>query len=296
MDTSLADLRSKIPTARDSRRQIAGITPSYRLFHGAVDGIAGLEIDVFNRDVFYVRTRNAKTDSFIPSIAEVLRSDFQARTVWLKNQFPGRAAQGLELSDRVLFGPVTDNAVPIEDAGFRFRWDWNREETFPLEDRPLRSGLNRHLAANNACRSVLCAGFETAAIVASEYSEATAVAVDTRGLKIADATQLLRDLADARDRFDALALDFTFVHNIEKNKTALFHFWNAVYTLLDPAAPLFVKTAHAEELVELLAAIARKKGRTLRVMKMETADGDFPALAGKGRPPFYYVTARMGSY
>lgn len=286
MGTRPTDCRSKISAARGLRREIELLTPSYRLFHGTADGIAGLEIDAFNRDVFCVRTRHADADSLVGTVAEILRDEFQARTVWLKNHFPGRAAQGLELSDRILHGPMPDDIVQIEDAGFRFRWDWNRAETFPLEDRPLRSGLNRYLAAN-ACRSVLCAGFEAKTIIATECSETSAVTADTRGLKIADATQLLRDLPDDQGRFDALALDFTFVHNVEKNKTALFHFWNATFTVLNPGAPLFIKTSHAEELVALLSAIAGKKGRAFRLLKTESADGDFPTLVGKARTASY---------
>lgn len=270
-------IRAVLETAFARRGTIRERATSWRLTNGAVDGILGLEIDVHENGTFFVRTHDAKADALLDAVTACLAENFAAKTVWLKNDFAARANHKLERGDRVLFGdaPATIN---ITENAARYVWPTDRTDLFPLIDRPLRRELNDFLATIQNYESVLLAGFDPAALIAQGESRRDTKHVATNNLDIAQATDLMRHLAtkESASSFSACALDFTFVRNVTKNRTALFHFWIATFALLASQAHLFIKTTHAQECNALIAAVANKRRRRCSLLKEESPDADFP--------------------
>lgn len=286
-------IRAVLEAAFVRRGTIRERVTSWRLMNGAADGISGLEIDAYENGTFFVRTHDAKADALLDAVTTCLAEDFAAKTVWLKNDFVARANHKLERADRVLFGdaPATIN---ITENAAHYDWPTDRTDLFPLIDRPLRREFNAFLATIQKHEQILLAGFDPATLIAQQESKRATKHVATNNLDIAQATDLMRHLATKESTavFSACALDFTFVRNVAKNRTALFHFWIATFALLAPQAHLFIKTTHAQECNALIAAVANKRRRSCSLLKEESPDADFPRQMGdshRQNPVFLHI-------
>lgn len=102
--------------ARALRDRLLG-APFYRLIHADADGCPGLVIDRFD-DVFVAQSGTAGMDALEAEWLEALVSTFRPRAVFIKNDAPSRAHEGLKEQVRCAHGDETATAI-VEENGVR---------------------------------------------------------------------------------------------------------------------------------------------------------------------------------
>jgi 23S rRNA (cytosine1962-C5)-methyltransferase len=104
----------RFETARRLRDALMS-TPFYRLIHAEADGCPGLVIDRFD-DVFVAQSGTAGMDSLEIHWLAALTDMFAPRAIFIKNDAPARAHEGLADDVRCAFGDETAR-VTVEEGG-----------------------------------------------------------------------------------------------------------------------------------------------------------------------------------
>lgn len=94
--------------------------PSYRLVHAEADGCPGLVIDRFG-DVFVAQSGTAGMDSLEPHWRTALEQVFSPRAIFIKNDAPSRAHEGLAEDVRCALGDASTLAT-VEEGGIVHRF------------------------------------------------------------------------------------------------------------------------------------------------------------------------------
>jgi 23S rRNA (cytosine1962-C5)-methyltransferase len=107
---------ARFQAARAMRDRLIGV-PWYRLVHADADGCPGLVIDRFD-DVFVAQSGTAGMDALEAHWLQALVSEFRPRAVFIKNDSPSRAHEGLKEQVRCAHGDETALAI-VEENGVR---------------------------------------------------------------------------------------------------------------------------------------------------------------------------------
>ncbi len=107
---------ARLQAARTMRDRLIGI-PWYRLIHADADGCPGLVIDRFD-DVFVAQSGTTGMDALEPFWLEALKAEFRPRAIFIKNDAPSRAHEGLKEQVRCAHGDETALAI-VEENGVR---------------------------------------------------------------------------------------------------------------------------------------------------------------------------------
>lgn len=98
-------------------RQRLFSAPFYRLVHADADFCPGLVIDRFD-DVLVAQSGTAGMDALEPMWLEAMRLEFSPRVIFVKNDAPARAHEGLKEDIRQAHGP-SGATTHVEEAGLR---------------------------------------------------------------------------------------------------------------------------------------------------------------------------------
>ncbi|MDG9670335.1 class I SAM-dependent rRNA methyltransferase [Hahella sp. CR1] len=134
-------LKKRMQAADEWRSQLFG-TPHYRMVFGDSDGLPGLVIDRFGAD-FVAQISTAGMELFKDDVVDILKNNFSARTVILKNDGKMREVEGLErytqcFGDEIETLEVIENGVSMSapaQGGQKTGWFYdhrpNRAALFP---------------------------------------------------------------------------------------------------------------------------------------------------------------------
>lgn len=206
-------------------RQRCFSEPYYRLVYGESDGLPGLVVDRYG-DVLAVQSSTAGMDRLQDEVVAVLESLLQPRAVVLKNTSSLRRMEGLEDYTRVAAGSL-DGLLEIRENGARFRVDilagqktgWfydhrdNRRDLAALcqgkrvLDLFSYSGAWGLAAALQGAKSVVCVDASAAALEQVRDNAKLNGLEDRVETVAADAFDFLKQLREARERFDVVVLD-----------------------------------------------------------------------------------------
>jgi 23S rRNA (cytosine1962-C5)-methyltransferase len=199
--------------------------PFYRLVYGESDGLPGLVVDRFGA-VLVVQLTTAGMEAVRDDVVGVLREVLDPDGILLRNDSSGRALEGLESYVETAAGTVPDEAE-IEENGARFRVPLlSGQKTGWFYDHRLnRERMQRYVrgrrvldvfsyiggwgvqAAVAGASHVLCVDASASALELLRRNAELNTAADRVETQAADAFDALRQLRDARERFDVVVLD-----------------------------------------------------------------------------------------
>jgi len=222
LDRSLITHRLNI--ALSLRERLFG-APYYRLAFGDSDGLPGLVVDRYG-DVLVVQLTTAGMERAKEEVIAALDKVLRPRAIWLRNDAPVRALEGLPSYTEAVLGEVPET-IALEEHGVRFEvplrtgqktgWFYDqranraRLRAYAKGARVLDlfsyvGGFGLQAAAAGAA-SVLCVDSSAAAVEAVRRNAALNGLADKVSVEQADVFDVLRRLRAARERFDVVVLD-----------------------------------------------------------------------------------------
>lgn len=192
---------SRIDDAIDLRRRLYPpfqSTDACRLVYSEADGLSGLTVDRYG-DWLLVQLTSLALAARKEVLLNRLRETIQPKGIWLRTEKGIRAAEGLELTDGLLWGDAPPSGLAIEEHGIRYGLDVaeGQKTGFFLDQRD-----NRRRAADFArgqtILDVCCytGGFALNALVNGGATAAVAVDASESALQQARTNAELNGVAD----------------------------------------------------------------------------------------------------
>jgi len=215
-------LAARIAAAVAWRRSALGDPAACRLVHGEADGLPSLIVDRY-ADVLVLQTLSQATERLKPEIVQSLVEQLRPRGILERNDPRVRELEGLERKVSALWGEVPRD-VHVREGDLDLAVDvWQGQKTGLFldqrENHAAARGYSRGrvldafsytggfgLQAASAADRVLAVDVSGAAL-ARLAATAAANGLDNVETREANAFDVLRELDDAGDRFDAIFLD-----------------------------------------------------------------------------------------
>lgn len=276
----------------------------FRLAYGESDRIPGLVVDKYGTH-FIIQTYAAAMDLRKDLIVQALLELFHCESVYEKNDFRLREAEGLERREGVLYGKVPERVV-ISENGAKFYVDLARGQKtgYYFDQRVTRrkvremvqgksfldvfsytGGFAINAALGGARRVVAVDG----SIPAINLAEANAELNGVSGLcrfEVAEAFKYLGTLARSGERYDVICLDPpAFIKSRKERDSGIkgFRVINALAMKALPASGTLVTCSCShylfwQDMIDMLAAAAQEAGRNFVVLDRITQGPDHPVL------------------
>jgi 23S rRNA (cytosine1962-C5)-methyltransferase len=294
-------LAERIAAAAAWRREIVGGAQAYRLVASEGDRLPSLIIDRYS-EAFVLQTLSQGTDLWKPILTEILREQFNARTVIERNDVPVRKLEGLEEQKGVLGGePLTK--VEIEENGARLQFDLlGGQKTGGFLDQRENRAATRELA-HGVALDCFCYSGGFALSVASHCESVLGVDISPEALALARCNQQLNgagnvewkeangfDILKAADhegqRFDTVILDPPPFARQRSNVDAALRGYKELnlraLKILNPGGVLVTCSCsfHVSEadFLETVASAALDARREVVVVERRTQSRDHPIL------------------
>ena len=303
-------VRERLHAARAWRETVAAGAEAYRVVHGEGDGLPSLVVDRYG-DSLVVQTLSQATDALKGEIVSALVEEFSPRGILERNDPRVRALEGLPAQVGVLHGEVPDTVTVAED-GVRFEADlWRGQKTGLFLDQRENHAMARGYAKGRVLDAFtynggfgLAAAARAREVLAVDVS-AEAVARVRRNAELngitnvtareANVFDLLRELADAGERFDTVILDPpAFAKSkaaVEKARRGYKEINLRALKILSPGGCLVTCSCsyhvHEGDLEEILTSAAADAGATVDVVEKRRQARDHPVLLGV--PETYYL-------
>jgi len=303
-------VRERLQAARAWRETVAAGAEAYRVVHGEGDGLPSLVVDRYG-DSLVVQTLSQATDALKGEIVSALVEEFSPRGILERNDPRVRALEGLPAQVGVLHGEVPDTVTVAED-GVRFEADlWRGQKTGLFLDQRENHAMARGYAKGRVLDAFtynggfgLAAAARAREVLAVDVS-AEAVARVRRNAELngitnvtareANVFDLLRELADAGERFDTVILDPpAFAKSkaaVEKARRGYKEINLRALKILSPGGCLVTCSCsyhvHEGDLEEILTSAAADAGATVDVVEKRRQARDHPVLLGV--PETYYL-------
>jgi 23S rRNA (cytosine1962-C5)-methyltransferase len=303
-------VRERLHAARAWRETVAAGAEAYRVVHGEGDGLPSLVVDRYG-DSLVVQTLSQATDALKGEIVSALVEEFSPRGILERNDPRVRALEGLPAQVGVLHGEVPDTVTVAED-GVRFEADlWRGQKTGLFLDQRENHAMARGYAKGRVLDAFtynggfgLAAAARAREVLAVDVS-AEAVARVRRNAELngitnvtareANVFDLLRELADAGERFDTVILDPpAFAKSkaaVEKARRGYKEINLRALKILSPGGCLVTCSCsyhvHEGALEEILPSAAADAGATVDVVEKRRQARDHPVLLGV--PETYYL-------
>ncbi len=306
-DTWDSALISRRLAAADALRRSLYAEPWYRMCYSEGDMLPGLIIDRYGSD-FCVQIGTAGMDLFKDEIAGILKDEYRASSVFMKNSLRSRELEGLHVEDACAFGNIPDPIAVRENgclyetsltSGQKTGWFYDQRENraamkpFCQGARVLDAfcyvGSFGAFAAANGAREVM---FADASRSALEYAGRNAerafrsAGAEPRVSALAgDAFETLAGLAAEGERFDIVCIDPPAFIKRSKDKRQGLEAYAAVnglaLRLLARGGILVTASCsqhlEAGELYAMAARAAAKKRRVLQCIRRGGQAADHPA-------------------
>lgn len=289
--------RVRLQAALELREQLFS-RPFYRLVHAEGDGLPGLIVDRYD-DVLVAQFTTAGMEARRADVMGALQGLLQPRGILLRNDSSIRQLEGLPLTVASI-GAVPER-IEIEEEGARFLVPLagGQKTGWFFDQRDNRTRLLRYVKGRrllDVCSYVgawgvraalagaqaTCVDSSAAALAAVQANAAlNGVRVETRE---GDALDVLKQLRDANERFDAVVLDPPALIKRKKDFDKGSEYYARMNLLalgLLPAGGLLVSCSCShhlptEELLRLVQREARKTGRGLQLLEQGAAAPDHP--------------------
>jgi 23S rRNA (cytosine1962-C5)-methyltransferase len=229
-------LEQRIGAALETRQRLFTDRDCYRLIFGESDLLPGLIVDRYDQ-VLAVQSLTAGMDALLDKVLAVLVRLVAPEGIYLRNDSPSRALEGLSQEKRLAYGSVPD-AVTITLSGLKFLVDVaNGQKTgFFLDQEANRPLMKRYVFPGAKVLDLFC---YTAAwslhAAAAGAAEVTGVDSSRSALDLAEANAVLNGMEGRFHPVRQSALEF-LKHSHET--------WDV--TILDP--PAFIKSrSHIKE-------------------------------------------------
>jgi 23S rRNA (cytosine1962-C5)-methyltransferase len=303
-------VRERLQAARAWRETVAAAAEAYRVVHGEGDGLPSLVVDRYG-EYLVIQTLSQATEALKGEIVSALVEAFSPRGILERNDPRVRALEGLPSQVGVLHGEVPDTVTVAED-GVRFEADlWRGQKTGLFLDQRENHAMARGyakgrvldaftynggfgLAAATRAREVLAVDVSAEA-VARVRRNAELNGITNVTAREANVFDLLRELADAGERFDTVILDPpAFAKSkaaVEKARRGYKEINLRALKILSPGGCLVTCSCsyhvHEGDLEEILASAAADAGATVDVVEKRRQARDHPVLLGV--PETYYL-------
>ncbi len=199
--------------------------PFYRLAFSEADGLPGLIVDRYG-DYCVAQITTAGLDRLQPELVAALDKVLKPKGILWRNDSPMRELEGLPLAVTLAAGEVPPT-VTVEEGGVRFTVDlWTGQKTgWFFDQRENRQRLSRYVKPQGRVLDVCC--YQGAWGLQAARQGASVVFVDSSAAALArvqenaaanglsdritcvegDVFEVLRDMRQAREKFDAVILD-----------------------------------------------------------------------------------------
>ena len=288
-----------------------GLTPAgspdvtaYRLVNSEADGLSGLTVDRYDRWLSVQFTSLAIALRQEPLI-ELLVELAQPAGIVLKTEKGLREAEGMEITDGLLWGEPPPRPLTVVEHGLKWEVDLTEGQKTGgyLDQRDNRRALARYVHGHRVL-DVFCyaGGFGLGALVWGGASEVVAVDSSESALQLAqrnaelngvadrwrcvrsDGFKALETLRDAGEQFDTVVLD---PPKLTRTRAALpqalraYHSLNRLaVSVLKPGGLLVTCSCSGlvtrEDFEQMLADVAIQSGRDLRIIEVRGAAPDHP--------------------
>jgi 23S rRNA (cytosine1962-C5)-methyltransferase len=195
---------------------------AYRVVHGEADGLPGLTVDRYGENLV-VQLHAAALEPFLPVVLERLREAYRPQGILGRNDSPVRALEGLERRIDRYHGEVPERIFYREGAVTLLASPYTGQKTGAFLDQRENHVLAGTLAGGRALDVFSYQGGfalqlarradSVLAVDSSEAALGATLAGAARGglgnvtARQGNAFEILRELADAGERFDVIVLD-----------------------------------------------------------------------------------------
>lgn len=278
--------------------------PYYRLVYGEGDGLPGLIVDRYG-EVLVVQLTTAGMERIREAILQALEKLLQPRGILIRNDSSIRALEGLHNYVEVM-GDVPQ-FVDIEENQIRFRvsvhsgqktgWFYDQREN-RARLKPYARGM-RVLdlfsyvggwgvqAAVAGAREVLCVDASQDALAAVQVNAELNQVADTVQILRGDAFDVLRQLREAREKFDIVVLDPpAFIKRKKDSKAGLEAYQRinqqAMQVLSKDGLLVSASCSYhlaATQLQDTLLSAARHLDRSMQILERGRQGPDHPVHA-----------------
>lgn len=299
LDRSLIVHRLKIAL---SLRERLFPTPHYRLVHGEADGLPGLVVDRYG-DVLVAQVTTAGMEAVREAIIEALVKVLRPTGILLRNDTASRELEGLEKGIELAYGEVPEEVDVLENgATFRVRpWDGQKTGWF-FDQADNRMRLARYVKGARVLDLFSYMGGW--GVQALRHGASEAVCVDASALALAqarvnaglngvderlrtlegDVFEVLKELREARERFDVVVCDPpAFIKRRKDVEAGLAAYRRvnqmAMQVLARDGLLISCSCSHhlpRDKLPELMWAAARHVDRSMQILEFGRQAADHP--------------------
>lgn len=302
--------RNRFLEAAKRRENYKAKTNAFRLIFSEGDLIPSLIVDVYD-DVFVIQTLSQGTDILLSLFVDLLKEEFNPRSVIERNDVKVRELEGLELRSGVLYGDASEE-IQIEQDGIKFsvsplggqktgsfldqRENHSKVREFAhgrsLDCFTFNGGFALNLA--KVCESVVAVDISDDAIaLAKRNAELNEITnVDFQTANVFDA---LREFENKGEKFDTIVLDPpAFAKNRASVRAALRGYKEInlrALKLLNKNGYLVTSSCsyHLKEdmFLSVIEEASNDAGRRVQLVERRTQSQDHPILLGM--PETYYL-------
>lgn len=277
---------------------------AYRLVNSEADGLSGLTVDRYDRWLC-VQFTSLALASRRELLIELLRELMQPAGILLRTEKGIQAAEGLEITDGLLWGEPPPSPLIFREYDLQWEADLTEGQKTGgyLDQRDNHRALQRFVAGHRLL-DVFCyaGGFGIAALAGGEAKEVLAIDSSEGALQIAqrnaerngvvnrwraeksDAFKALEKLRDAGEQFDTVVLDppkLTRTRAALRQALRAYHSLNQLaVSVLKPGGLLVTCSCSGlvsrEDFEQMLSDVAIQSGRDIRILETRGAAPDHP--------------------
>ncbi len=295
--------KERMESAIALRRSIFSDDASFnacRLIFSEADDLSGLTVDRFG-DWLAVQFTSAAMAKRSEEICDLLEELLQPKGIWLRTEKGMSAAEGMNLSDRLLRGESPPRPLFIEENGLSYGVDLceGQKTGFYYDQRDNRLAAARYLQGDVLDVCCYTGGFSLNALKHGRTKHVTGVDSSAASLKIAEQNAVLNDLSihckfehcdalkylDACEtKYDGIILDppkFARSRGGIQRAAKAYLKWNiAAINLLNPGSTLVTCSCSGlisrEDFEEIIAKAAIESNRKLRILESRGQASDHP--------------------
>ena len=289
------------------RRGLIGVfgpDSACRLVFSEADGLSGLTVDRYG-DWLMVQVTSLALSKRLDLIVQLLQTKLQPRGIWLRTEKGIREAEGLELTDGLLWGEAPPRPLVIRENGVQFSLDVaeGQKTGFFLDQRDNRRRV-AEFARGHRVLDVCCysGGFALNCLVNGGASHVTGVDMSDSALALArsnaelngvadrltlvkrDCFKALEEFATAGERFDIVILDPPKLarhrQGVDAALRGYYSLNRSALSLLKPGGILATCSCSghvsSEMFVNTLAQAALHENRRLQILETRGAAADHP--------------------
>jgi 23S rRNA G2069 N7-methylase RlmK/C1962 C5-methylase RlmI len=276
------DLPGKIKKSWQQRSPLRERCSAFRAINGEADGLPGLFVDVINKTGI-VSSTSEWIDKNTDRITDMLVSQGDLETVWIKNDTEQRKRNGLILSSYIAHGPSPAPEVIITENDQTYFW-YSAQKIFAIAQRPLRLWFPEMKTPG------LILGFAESDIVSVVHKNDPipfAVTIPSEE----NLTPYCQDVRVLKENhsYKTIIVNHPGYTPSPKNKTALFHFYFHLFDLVDPGGFIFLSCPFWHKVKNTFDHVAKRKKRPYQIVATAPSEPDFKAARHGGEITFLTI-------